>query len=61
MSGIPVVIVAEGGVPVTQVAEGAPVLTVAENGFGLPVTVTEDAAPFVIQNRDGTDWVAPAP
>jgi hypothetical protein len=36
--GLPVVIVASGGLPVTQAANGLPV-TVATNGYGIPVTL----------------------
>lgn len=48
MSGIPVVIVAAGGVPVTAVEDGAPVMTESEHD-GLPITLTTDAAPFIVQ------------
>ena len=47
-SGIPVVIVESGGVPVTAVEGNAPVMTVSEHG-GLPITLTENAAPFIVQ------------
>lgn len=45
---IPVVIVPEGGVPVTAVETDAPVLTESEHG-GLPITLVEGAAPFIVQ------------
>jgi hypothetical protein len=48
MSGIPVVIVEVGGVPVTPVAVDAPVMTESEHG-GLPITLTTGAAPFIVQ------------
>lgn len=46
---IPVVIVESGGIPVTAVEASAPVMTVATNGLGLPVTLTDNAPPFIIQ------------
>lgn len=51
MSGIPVVIVEEGGIPVVPVESRAPVMTVAENGLGIPVTLTDakKGAPFIIE------------
>lgn len=49
MPGIPVVILDSGGVPVTAVDSGAPVMTVAENGAGMPITLTENAAPFILE------------
>lgn len=52
MSGIPVVIVDRGGVPVTAVDTRAPVMTVATNGRGLPITLTDRGAPFVVQGAD---------
>jgi hypothetical protein len=48
MAGIPVVVVSSGGVPVTPVQSGAPVLTVSQSGHGLPVTPSNNAAPFII-------------
>lgn len=49
MSGVPVVIVESGGVPVTPVESGAPVLTVAQNGDGVPITLSNNAAPFILE------------
>lgn len=57
MSGIPVVIVEAGGVPVTPVDANAPLMTIADNGLGTPITVAEDAAPVILQNEDGSPWV----
>jgi hypothetical protein len=48
MSGIPVVLVESGGVPVTAVDANARVMTVSEHG-GLPITLTENAAPCIVQ------------
>lgn len=36
--GIPVVVVASGGVPVVNTSSGLP-MDVATNGFGIPVTI----------------------
>lgn len=49
MSGVPVVIVESGGMPVTAVEANAPVMTVATNGFGIPITLVDNAAPFIIE------------
>lgn len=47
MSGIPVVIVPSGGIPVTPVQSGAPLMTSVAK-FGTPITLTANAAPFII-------------
>jgi hypothetical protein len=52
MSGIPVVVVESGGLPVVSVAaDAAPFnalpATVATNGYGLAITLVEDDAPVV--------------
>lgn len=49
MAGPPVVIVEKGGFPVNPVNAFAPVLTVAENGRGAPITITPLGAPFIVQ------------
>lgn len=49
MPGIPVVIVDSGGAPVTPVDSGAPVMTVAVSGAGMPITLTDNAVPFIIE------------
>ena len=52
MSGIPVVVVAKGGIPVRSVSSNqgmAPVLTVAANGRGMPVTLSDNGAPFILR------------
>lgn len=50
MSGIPVVIAANGrGVPVVSVASKAPAASVAANGLGLPIVlVAKNGIPLVI-------------
>lgn len=48
MAGAPVVIVPKGGFPVKAVNGNAPAMTVAKNGFGSPVTLSDNGAPFVI-------------
>lgn len=52
--GIPVVIVDKGGVPVNPVDKRAPVLTVATNGMGLPITISDKGAPFIVQGYTPT-------
>lgn len=50
MSGVPVVIAANGfGVPVRVVESGAPLLTVAANGLGAPIVISDRGAPFVVE------------
>jgi len=53
--GIPVVISSHGGIPVRQVTSGAPVMTVATNGFGIPIVLSNRGLPFIVQG------LAPAP
>lgn len=48
MMGIPVVI-SDNGIPVRPVDDGWPVMTVADNGLGTPITISDDGAPFVVQ------------
>jgi hypothetical protein len=63
--GTPVVIVASGGIPVTETDNGTP-LTVADNGFGIPVTlvgsrgipVTIEGGAFVFTNAEAEAYVA---
>lgn len=59
ISGFPVYVVDEGGIPVTQVngvpGLGGPVATVSENGFGLSITLVETGGvPMMLFNTDGT-------
>lgn len=46
--GIPVV-VSNNGIPVRPVDDGWPVMTVADNGLGAPITISDDGAPFVVK------------
>lgn len=55
MPGTPVVIVDSGGTPVTPVDSGAPVMTVAANGAGMPITLTDNAAPFIVEGLEPSD------
>lgn len=53
MSGVPVVISTNGlGMPVRPVTENAPVLTIADNGFGAPIVVTDNGAPFIVEGYE---------
>lgn len=56
--GIPVVIAENGkGVPVRPVEDNAPVMTVAENGFGSPIVISDLGAPFVVEGiAPPIDW-----
>lgn len=55
MSGIPVVVVPKGGIPVRSVDGGAPVMTIADNGMGIPITYSNNGAPFVVRGG-GSAW-----
>lgn len=48
MPGIPVVIVESGGMPVNPVEANYPVMTVADNDKGLPITISTLGAPFIV-------------
>lgn len=52
VSGIPVVVVENGGLPVRAVDTRAPLMTVAANGIGLPITITDLGAPFIVQGYE---------
>lgn len=53
MSGPPVVVVESGGFPVRPVESDAPVLTIAENGEGAPITIDdENGAPFIVEGYE---------
>lgn len=55
MSGIPVVVVESGGMPVTPVDGDAPLMTVAD--AGAPITITDNGAPFVVEGLvPPIDW-----
>lgn len=54
MSGIPVVVVPFGGVPVTPVDRNAPLLTVADNGKGMPITLAANSTPFIVEGYNPT-------
>lgn len=59
----PVVVVASGGVPRTQVLVGtgrAPALTVADSG-ARPITLTTGAPPVMLFNPDGSEWTSWSP
>lgn len=51
-SGVPVIIVESGGVPVRPVEAGFPLMTVADNGMGTPITITDLGAPFIVQGYE---------
>lgn len=48
MKGIPVV-VSPFGLPVKQVEDGAPLMTVSDNGFGLPIRLSDRGFPFIVE------------
>ena len=55
--GIPVVMPENGlGLPVRQVEANAPVMTIANNGYGAPIVISDLGAPFIV---DG--YVPPEP
>lgn len=49
---VPVVIIESGGFPVRPVETGFPVMTVADNGIGTPITITDLGAPFIVQGYE---------
>lgn len=61
VKGIPVVIVDRGGVPVTPVDHNAPLLSVADNGLGIAITITENAAPFILDAPTPPEPPVPGP
>ena len=55
--GIPVVMSENGlGLPVRPVEANAPVMTIANNGYGAPIVISDLGAPFIV---DG--YVPPEP
>lgn len=50
--GFPVLIVERGGFPVRPVEANYPLMTVATNGLGTPITISDLGAPFVVQGYD---------
>ena len=47
--GIPVVIAENGiGIPVRPVEANAPVMTIANNGYGAPIVISDLGAPFIV-------------
>lgn len=52
-NGLPVVIVASGGIPVVDVTENAPVATIATNGLGIAITLVEtNGTPLIVQEPE---------
>lgn len=51
-SGIPVVIIENGGTPVRPVEAGFPLMTVADNDIGLPITISDLGSPFIVQGYE---------
>lgn len=50
MSGIPVVIATNGkGMAVKAVTDRAPLMTVAANGFGIPIVLSDLGVPYVVE------------
>lgn len=49
VSGFPVVISTNGrGMAVKAVLDNAPLMTIATNGIGMPIVISDNGAPFVI-------------
>ncbi len=49
VQGAPVTIVESGGFPVKAVESNAPLLTIAGDGLGSPITISDLGAPFIVQ------------
>jgi hypothetical protein len=61
LMGIPVVISTNGlGLPVKQVASGACEMTVATNGWGIPIVLSDRGVPFIVTGG-GTPTPTPTP
>lgn len=57
VKGISVVVANNGkGIPVTPVAGGAPKATVSGNGLGLPIVISDNAVPLVIDGLVDFEW-----
>lgn len=57
--GIPVVISANNiGMPVRPVDKNAPLMTVATNGRGIPIVISDRGAPFVVQGYNPAPFSA---
>lgn len=48
VKGFPVVF-SPNGIPVRPVSSNAPLMTVADNGYGLPITISDNGAPFIVE------------
>lgn len=57
MAGIPVVLSGNGiGIPVRPTDNDAPVMTIASNGIGTPIVITELGTPFIVQGFEPVNW-----
>lgn len=57
MPGVPAVISSNGyGLPVRPVFANAPVMTLASNGFGTPIVISDSGSPFIIEGYDPEDF-----
>jgi hypothetical protein len=57
LQGVPVVVVASGGIPVVNGTIGTP-MTVGDNDIGTAVTIVSAfGLPVVLLNQDGTAYV----
>lgn len=57
VEGIPVVISGTGiGLPVNPVSGNAPLMTVATNGIGVAIVISDLGAPFVVDGYDPIDF-----
>lgn len=57
VKGIPVVIASRGlGFPVNPVDAGAPLMEIASNDIGAPITLTRNGAPFIVPGLPEFNW-----
>ena len=56
MTGFPVVIAENGrGIPVRPVEANDPVMTIADNGLGAPIVISDIGAPFIVDGYVPTE------
>lgn len=56
VQGIPVVVATNGrGFPVRPVTANAPVMTIATNGIGAPIVISDRGAPFIVQGLEAPE------
>lgn len=52
MTGFPVTL-STNGTPIRPVDKNAPVMTIVDTGFGAPITISDNGAPFIVEGDLG--------